>query len=94
MEKRRMKNVTLNNTDQGDLYVKAWDFNQTDDQGNPNSVLDRTRLNQGQQATIAVQEDGSGDIHFKWWAQRADDASKTAEHESTDTSTDVTTFFG
>lgn len=89
-----MKNVTLNNTDQGDLYVKAWDFNQTDDQGQPALVQDRVRLNRGQQMNVAVQEDGNGNVHFRWWAQLADDATKTAEHESTDTSTDVTTFFG
>jgi hypothetical protein len=89
-----MKNLTLHNDDQGDLYVMAWDFNQIDGQGQPTLVRDRIRLNRDQSIDIPVQEDGDDHVHIKWWAQRADDPDKTAEHESADLLTNVTTFFG
>lgn len=57
-----MKNNTLKNTYHGDLYVKAWDFNQTDDRGKPNSVRDRTPLEtKGSRRPLR-----SGELHFKW----------------------------
>lgn len=89
-----MTTVALHNDDQGDLYVMAWDFNNTTAQGDPSLVQDRTRLNRDQRLDVQVQADGNGNIHIKWWARLTDNPDKTAEHDSTDTWTNVTTFFG
>ncbi|MBR0851602.1 hypothetical protein JQ543_27925 [Bradyrhizobium diazoefficiens] len=89
-----MTTVTLHNDDQGDLYVMAWDFNNTDAQGDPTLVQDRIRLNHDKRLDIQVQADGDDHVHIRWWAQLADNPDKTAEHESTEIWTNVTTFFG
>jgi hypothetical protein len=57
-------------------------------------VLPNTRLNRDKTIDIQVQEDGDDHVRYRWGAQRTDDESKTAEHESTETSQDGTTFFG
>lgn len=89
-----MQAVTFHNDDQGDLFIQVWDLNQQDDQGQPLLVLQRVRLNQGADINVSVQEDGENHIRYRWWAQRADDPSKVAQHDDDKTVEDVTTFFG
>lgn len=85
-----MKNVTLHNSDVDDIFLSVVDLNQP---GEP-QVLPVTRLNRDKKINIQVQEDGDDHVRYRWAAQRTDDETKTAEHESTETSQDVTTFFG
>ena len=89
-----MQTVTFHNDDQGDLYFKVWDLNQQDDQGQPVLVQPQVRLNRDADMNVSVQEDGDNHVHYRWWAQRTDDASKIAQHEDDKTVEDVTTFFG
>jgi hypothetical protein len=90
-----MINVTFHNDDQGDLFIKVWDLNLPPDaQGQPVLVQDQVRLNQDATMNVALQEDGDGHVHYRWWAQRTDDPSKVAQHDDDKNPEDVTTFFG
>jgi hypothetical protein len=86
-------NITLDNTDQGDLFVTVVDQNLA---GSPTILTDK-RINQGQTFALGVQEDGNGAGNIQWTATRTDDASKTAQHSATPSNSDhvsITTFFG
>ena len=86
-------NITLDNTDQGDLFVSVVDLNLA---GTP-TILNNQRINEGESWALGVQEDGDGNGSITWSAQRTDDAARTARHTvsvgSGDT-VDVTTQFG
>jgi hypothetical protein len=85
--------ITLHNSDVGDLFVSVADLNLA---GGP-LILTNQRINADQTFPINVQEDGNGSGNVTWSAQRADDASKTAQRTtqvSSGSTVDVTTFFG
>lgn len=88
-----MITVTLENQDQGDLFVTITDLNQA---GDP-EILKRQRINQGESRLLDIQEDGNGRGRIKWLAQRTDHPQKTAQHVATPETGDtvgLTTFFG
>lgn len=86
-------NITLENTDHGDLFVSVTDLNVA---GTP-TVLSNQRINESQSFALGVQEDGHDNGRITWSARRCDDATKTAQHTVTvgsgDT-VDITTQFG
>jgi hypothetical protein len=86
-------NISLNNTDLGDLFVTVLDLNIA---GTP-SVINKQRINEDQSLLISVEEDGNGDGSITWSAVRCDDATKTAQRSisvANDDNVDVTTQFG
>jgi hypothetical protein len=88
-----MITITLENTDQGDLFVTVTDLNQSP----PKVVLTRQRINQRDDYPVDIQEDGHGNGRITWQAQRADDSSKSAQRTvsaSVGDTVQVTTFFG
>jgi len=85
--------VTLENQDQGDLFVSVTDLNQA---GAP-EILNKQRINRGESRLLDVQEDGHGTAKISWFAQRTDHPQKTAQHVATPETGDtvgITTFFG
>jgi hypothetical protein len=85
--------VTLENQDQGDLFVSITDLNQA---GEP-EILKRQRINRGESCLLDIQEDGTGTGRIRWLAQRTDHPQKTAKHVATPGGGDtveITTFFG
>lgn len=88
-----MITITLENTDQGDLFVTVTDLNQSP----PNPVMTRQRINQGDDYPVDIQEDGHGVGRITWQAERADDSRKVAQRTvspGAGDTVDVTTFFG
>lgn len=88
-----MITITLENTDQGDLFVTVTDLNQSP----PNQVLTRQRINEGDDCPVDIQEDGHGNGQITWMAQRADDIGKSAQRTvrpGAGDTVEVTTFFG
>lgn len=88
-----MITITLENTDQGDLFVTVTDLNQSP----PTSVLTRQRINQRDDCLVDIQEDGHGNGRITWQAQRADDSGKSAQRTvsaGVGDTVEVTTFFG
>ena len=84
---------TLENQDQGDLFVTVKDLNQA---GEP-EILNNQRINQGESRLLDIQEDGRGTGRIRWLAQRTDRPQKTAQHVATPETGDtveMTTFFG
>jgi hypothetical protein len=87
-----MITVTLENQDQGDLFVTVTDLNQA---GDP-EILKNQRINQGESRLLDIQEDGYGTGRIRWLAQRTAHPQKTAQHVATPESGDtveITTFF-
>lgn len=88
-----MITVTLENQDQGDLFVTVTDLNRAETP----EILKKQRINQGESLLLDIQEDGHGTGRIKWLAQRTDHPQKTAQHVATPETGDtveITTFFG
>lgn len=88
-----MITVTLENQDQGDLFVTVTDLNQAE---RP-EILKKQRINQGESRLLDIQEDSRGTGRIRWLAQRTDHLQTTAQHVATPEAGDtveVTTFFG
>ena len=88
-----MITVTLENQDQGDLFVSITDLNQA---GEP-EILKKQRINRGESRLLDIQEDGKGSGKIRWLAQRTDHPQKTAQHVATPETGDtveITSFFG
>jgi hypothetical protein len=88
-----MITITLENTDQDDLFVSVTDLNQSP----PKQVLTRQRINQGDDSPVDIQEDGHGNGRITWQAERANAPNKSAQRTvspSAGDTVDVTTFFG
>jgi hypothetical protein len=88
-----MITVSIENDDQGDLFVSITDLNQA---GSP-LVVDKKRLNLGESMPVEVQEDGDESAKITWMAQRTDKPAQTARRTVTPGAGDtveVTTQFG
>ena len=88
-----MITVTLENQDQGDLFVTVTDLNQA---AAP-EILKNQRINRGEIRLLDIQEDSHDTGRIRWLAQRADQPQKAAQHVATPEAGDtveITTFFG
>jgi len=88
-----MITISLENVDQGDLFVSVTDLNQA----RSPVIVDKQRVNAGDSLLVDVQEDGQGSGKITWTAQRTDHPAKTAQRTVTvgaGEPVEVTTFFG
>lgn len=86
------KQLDLENTDIGDLYVSVWDRNLA---GEP-KILDAQRLNQNGRTSISVEIDGDDFYSIRWYAERTDDSAKNKQTDVRDNGSDpvdVSTYF-
>lgn len=88
-----MITVSIENSDQGDLFVSVTDLNRA---GSP-VIVNKARVNAGESIQVDIQEDGHDSGKILWKAQRTDKPSQTAHRTVAPNAGDtveVTTQFG